>query len=317
MQNDDDSIANANLDFFQSDVRVGDSPLAAESDLPFNGVDLENQRAFELVFPKMLQDFMTRVNFTESMDDVFDLLLEIAKPLGLELVVYEYTPDQEDPNARLFTRSNLPTAMVKLERWMGFNNKSAYGRHHCRHKWTPGVSGYGFADMYDDFPAYQRKMRLASIVPGMVTGIGVPLRSPDPKSRAGISFSGKLSREECLKIVESHGTILPTIGWADHIRILQHMNEQRGPDTPLTRKQLTYLTFLSNGLLDKQIAHEMGVSVSAVRKHQTAVGKKLGVSRRAELGPEAIRRGLISDPELDLSVGPDGMWDVSVQDNQD
>jgi DNA-binding CsgD family transcriptional regulator len=310
--NDEDKIAEANARFFQSDVRVGDSALTSQSDLPFNGVDLHNQREFESVFPKILQSFMTEVNFTKKMDDVFDLLLRVSKPLGMELIVYEYTPDQDDPDSRVFTRSNLPTAMVRLEKWMGLSNKAAYGRHHCRHKWTPGVSGYGFSDMYGDFPAYQRKMKMASIVPGVITGIGVPLRSPDPKSRAGISFSGKLTPDECLGVVREHGAVLTTIAWAAHIRILQHMNEKRGVSAPLTSKQLLYLDLLSQGTLDKEIAYEMGVSVSAVRKHQAAVCKKLGVTRRAELAPEAIRRGLISKPEFDLSVGPEGMWDVTI-----
>ena len=53
---------------------------------------------------------------------------------------------------------------------------------------------------------------------------------------------------------------------------------------------MDYLRYLEKGLLDKQIAHEMGISHSGVRKHQNAVCKKFKVSRRGDIVAEAIRK---------------------------
>ncbi|MEL6751549.1 MAG: LuxR C-terminal-related transcriptional regulator [Pseudomonadota bacterium] len=276
------------------------------------GVDVRNTRAFERVFPDLLIDFMTEVNFTRDAEEVFQLLLRVGRPLGFTLIIYEYCHDIEDENARIFTRSNLPEAMIKLEKWIGRSPDAAYGRRHGREKWTPGVAGHAFSDMFHEHPLYQRKLRMAAFVPGVKSGFGVPLRSPNRSSRAGISFSGKLSREECTAVVTEHGAALTAIAWAAHTRILQHMSEEHLPQEPLTPRQLEYVRCLAEGLLDKEIAHKMDISYSGVRKHQEAVAAKLDVTRRTEIVAAAKRAGLWSEPEIALTVGPAGVWDVSV-----
>ena len=50
--------------------------------------------------------------------------------------------------------------------------------------------------------------------------------------------------------------------------------------------------------MDKQIATELGVSVSAVRQRLTVVQNKTGAQNRADLAALAMRMGLISDPLL-------------------
>ena len=95
--------------------------------------------------------------------------------------------------------------------------------------------------------------------------------------------------------------------------ILQHMNEGMSVPVPLTERQLAYVHHLADGLLDKQIAHAMGISHSGVRKHQAAVCRKLDVTRRSQIVAEARRRGIFNEPEIDLSVGPKGLWDTSLE----
>jgi DNA-binding CsgD family transcriptional regulator len=277
-----------------------------------SGVDLRNAKPFERVFPDLLTDFMTEVNFTTNAEEVFQLLLKAANQVGFFLVVYEYCHDIEAPDAQIFTRSNLPSAMIKLEKWIGGSPEASYGRRHCREKWTPGVAGHAYSDMYPHEPKYRRKLRMASFVPGVKSGFGVPLRSPNRHSRAGLSFSGKLDREACNQVVEQHGGVLTAIAWAAHTRILQHMSEIYVPKDPLTERQIKYVRCLAEGMLDKQIAHVMDISYSGVRKHQEAVAQKLNVSRRTDIVTAARRAGILSEPEIALTVGPEGVWDVRV-----
>ncbi len=276
------------------------------------GVDTLEAKAFELAFPAELIQFMTDINFTQSAEDVFQLLVAFGKRAGFKMVAYEYCNDVTAKDAHIFTRSNLPQAMIAMERWMRNPDRVSYGRRHCTYKWTPGVSGAAFNDMYNDYPDYQRKLSFAQILPGVHSGIGIPLRSPDPKARAGMSFSGRMGREECLAFVAEKGPTLLAIAWAAHARMMQHMVEARTEGIDLTERQLQFIDLVAEGLIDKQIAHEMKISHSGVRKHQIAICRKLRVKRRSEIVPEAQRRGILSNPELDMSVGPKGAWDISV-----
>jgi DNA-binding NarL/FixJ family response regulator len=50
----------------------------------------------------------------------------------------------------------------------------------------------------------------------------------------------------------------------------------------LTPAQLRILMSLQRGLINKQIAHEMGITEGTVKAHMTAMFRKLGVSNRAQ-----------------------------------
>jgi DNA-binding NarL/FixJ family response regulator len=51
----------------------------------------------------------------------------------------------------------------------------------------------------------------------------------------------------------------------------------------LTPQQFRVLTMLAEGLLNKQIAYELGVSEATVKAHMTAIMRKLGVSNRTQV----------------------------------
>lgn len=63
----------------------------------------------------------------------------------------------------------------------------------------------------------------------------------------------------------------------------------------LTPQQFRVLGMLGSGLLNKQIAHAMGVSEATVKAHMTAVFRKLGASNRTQAVLMAGR--LAVDPE--------------------
>ena len=63
----------------------------------------------------------------------------------------------------------------------------------------------------------------------------------------------------------------------------------------LTPQQFRVLGMLGSGLLNKQIAHALGVSEATVKAHMTAILRKLGASNRTQAVLLAGR--LAVDPE--------------------
>jgi DNA-binding NarL/FixJ family response regulator len=60
----------------------------------------------------------------------------------------------------------------------------------------------------------------------------------------------------------------------------------------LTPQQFRVLTMLSSGLLNKQIAYELGVSEATIKAHMTAIMQKLGATNRTQAVVLSQRLGL-------------------------
>ena len=65
------------------------------------------------------------------------------------------------------------------------------------------------------------------------------------------------------------------------------------PDDRLTPAQQAVLEMMAAGMLDEKIAHQLRISVTTVRRHITAIMKRLGASSRFAAGAAAQRRGWI------------------------
>jgi DNA-binding NarL/FixJ family response regulator len=63
----------------------------------------------------------------------------------------------------------------------------------------------------------------------------------------------------------------------------------------LTPQQFRVLTMLADGLLNKQIAYELGVTEATVKAHMTAIMRKLGVHNRTQVALAAQQLAL--DPD--------------------
>lgn len=260
---------------------------------------------------------LSDLNETRNCDEVFELMVDLAKEAGFKAVMYEYCDDINKDDAKLFMRTSLPSAFERLEKLVKKPDRLMQGRIHARDHLTLGVAGIEFADMYEDFPEYVNKMRIAAIMPGIRSGFGVPLRSHNPHSRAAFVFASKLRRPEFLDALENYGWSLTAASYAAHTRILQLQTGFDGVKIEFTERQQTYLRHLAEGLLDKQIAHEMGISHSGVRKFQVAIAKKMGVSSRSQILTSALRQGLVSDPAISDDLRPNGgIWDMLVADKQ-
>jgi DNA-binding NarL/FixJ family response regulator len=63
---------------------------------------------------------------------------------------------------------------------------------------------------------------------------------------------------------------------------------------PLTARELEVLECLTEGLSNKAIAAQLGISDQTVKFHVAAITGKLGVTNRTEAVRHALRRGLIA-----------------------
>lgn len=68
----------------------------------------------------------------------------------------------------------------------------------------------------------------------------------------------------------------------------------------LTPQQFRVLMMLADGLLNKQIAYELGVSEATIKAHMTAILKKLGASNRTQAVVAAARLQL--DPSMRVNI---------------
>jgi DNA-binding CsgD family transcriptional regulator len=63
---------------------------------------------------------------------------------------------------------------------------------------------------------------------------------------------------------------------------------------PLTAREIEVLERLAEGLSNKAIAAQLGISDQTVKFHVAAITGKLGVTNRTEAVRHALRRGLIA-----------------------
>ena len=72
-------------------------------------------------------------------------------------------------------------------------------------------------------------------------------------------------------------------------------DETRPLVEPLTPREIQVLTLLTDGLPNKQIARDLGVSEETIKFHLASIllFGKLGASNRTDAVRQALRRGLV------------------------
>ncbi len=86
--------------------------------------------------------------------------------------------------------------------------------------------------------------------------------------------------QEALRAVQAGGSWWPP--GADQAAEDAEQHELAARLAELTPQQLRVLGALAEGLLNKQIAHELGVTENTVKIHVSAILRKLGVGRRTQ-----------------------------------
>jgi len=93
----------------------------------------------------------------------------------------------------------------------------------------------------------------------------------------------------------------PTIGAArtsgldgDAFLIANQLDDRNERPEPLTPREIEVLEYLVEGLSNKTIAAELGISDQTVKFHVAAICGKLGAANRTDAVRRAIRRGLVT-----------------------
>ena len=71
----------------------------------------------------------------------------------------------------------------------------------------------------------------------------------------------------------------------------------------LTPQQFRVLAMIAEGLLNKQIAYELGVSEATVKAHMTAIMRKLGCNNRTQV---ALAASHLAVDATAIKLPPDG-----------
>ncbi|MBM7456428.1 DNA-binding NarL/FixJ family response regulator [Oceanisphaera litoralis] len=138
----------------------------------------------------------------------------------------------------------------------------------------PGASGFsGLALLRNQYPDLPVVVVSASEEPAVV----------QQAMRFGaMGFIPKSSPMRTL--VSALNTILEGSPWFPEGISLDHAPEDNIAErlASLTPQQFKVLTMLSEGLLNKQIAHELSVSEATIKAHVTAIFRKLNVKNRTQ-----------------------------------
>ncbi len=63
--------------------------------------------------------------------------------------------------------------------------------------------------------------------------------------------------------------------------------------TKLTARQVELLRLICDGMTEKAVAIELGISLKTVEAHCATINRKMGTRNRAMLGAEAVRQGYV------------------------
>jgi DNA-binding NarL/FixJ family response regulator len=77
-------------------------------------------------------------------------------------------------------------------------------------------------------------------------------------------------------------------------RSLDVVSDEGPPVEPLTGRETQVLELMAEGLPNKAIAVELGISDQTVKFHVSSIAGKLGASNRTDAVRRAVRRGLIA-----------------------
>ncbi len=255
-------------------------------------------RGTETFLPERLLAFLLKLERTQSTDAVWELILSLAEELGLPVVDYVYATDFRNWEQAQFIRTTFTSDWLEYVRqFPHIRYTSNFRMHGCRYL-TPVKLGQAYFDLMGEISPDKRRHLSLSAKMGLEAGVGFPLRMGDPGHAALLAFGGDYTAAEFDGLLAEHGHTLHAAALSAHTRYTELFKVEFIERNQLTDKQKELLRLVGQGLMDKQIAYQLGVSFSAVRQRLATVQQKTGAQNRADLAALAARVGLTPDPLL-------------------
>ena len=252
----------------------------------------------ERFVPANLRDFLISLEATSNSDDVWELLVAFADGIGLNMVEYVCATDFRDWEQAQFIRTTVDSSWIGHAQSDPDVRRLSMFRLHSVNFLTPVTMGMAYIDEIENVCPKRRYLIECNAKFGLNAGFAIPLRMNEPGQAAHIIFGGDFTRAEFDAILDQHGWAMHAVALSAHTRYIELFKAEFCERNELTEKQTELVRLVGRGLLDKQIAHDLGISFSAVRQRLAAVQQKTGCTNRAELAALAVRIGLVPDPML-------------------
>ena len=262
------------------------------------GDDLDSRRriAAERHTPERLSAFLVDLEETERSVDVWRLLVDLGEGLGLPMIDFICASSFQNWKRTLFIRTSYDSSWLnELNRDPEIGNWSYFRTHAIQHL-TPITMGIEYLDEYIPLPDKRVEVLRMAAERGARAGLSIPLRLVTPPQAALITFAGNYSRAEFDALLAEHGWTLNVAALVGHQRYMTHFVSEFTERNEITVKQRMLLELIGKGLQDKQIAHELGISISAVRQRLANLLERTGLSTRVELAALAMSTGILPDP---------------------
>jgi len=262
--------------------------------------------------PPLLYRFLADLEETENSLDVWQLIVALGLEMDTPFIDFITASSCQDWKKTQFIRTsydsswlNTANADPEVGRWSVF-------RSHAIDHLTPVVMGIEYADEFTGLPPARVAVLEHMAQFGLRAGYSIPLRLYAPPQAGIISFLGDHDRAAFDEILAEHGWTMTTAALMGHQKFMTHFVAEFSERNEITDKQRVLLRHIGAGLQDKQIAHELGVSISAVRQRMALLMEKTGIANRTELAALAMSLGIMPDPlhrpgvkaEMRVDMGP-------------
>lgn len=256
--------------------------------------------AAECSTPPGLQRFLADIEATTRSVQVWERLVALGQEAGLPFIDFIAASSYAGWRRTLFIRTSYDSTWLsevnkdpQVQQWSTF-------RSHAMQYLTPIMIGLEFADLYPDMPPRRLEVLEMAARRGIRAGFSVPLRIHAPPQAALITFSGDHSRAEMEALIAQHGWTLNVAAMVAHQRYMTHFTDEFFERNEITDKQRELLQMVGRGLQDKQIAADLGISVSALRQRMHSLMVKAELGNRAEIAALAMCTGLLPDPQFTM-----------------
>lgn len=250
---------------------------------------------YETVLCEPLARFQHDIELMRTTSDTWRLMRGFAESNGMRHVAFSFSSGFPAEKPDVFMLTTLPAEWKRRARFDPGMTEGSYARVHTSRKQTPFVFGKEYASSFPkEHGKFEQMIDLLSEF-GVRSAIAFPLRQPTAPRFARMTFGNDMTREDFEAKLKETGLMLNVAAWHFSAHYLRLFREERIALLPLSEKQLEILRMVGEGMLDKQIAHTLGISFSAVRRRLESVMARLDLANRNEVAAEAVRRGVVRD----------------------